>query len=127
VGNRRASDRRYKRRSKAKTATGHVAREETILGEIARQNDDDRDETFRETARRLAVKRGSNCDFGNDKWDAKLDKWDAKLTDQKNELIGFYIFCAPRGFDQTYFVPVAEFEAVAREVAKELARKKEEP
>jgi hypothetical protein len=114
VGNRRASDRRYKQRKEAKTVDGHVAREESILSDVTSGEGDNLQKTFLEIARRLAERRDPGCDFGD-------DKWDARLIDQNHDQVVFHIFCGRRRFDRTYYVPLEEFRSVGMAVAEEIA------
>ena len=120
VGNRRASDRRYKRRAKRKTRTGRVSRDEVLSDDTLPPEDSRSPGIFEEAARRLAIAQGFDCDFGDEEWCAKL-LGDAERV--KRGVVGFSIFCPALKFDETVYVPRKEFESVAKEVVAERKRK----
>jgi hypothetical protein len=101
IGNRRASDRRYKQKSPVK---------------VAERRGDRSQETFIRTACRLAAGRESDCVFDG-------DEWDAKLLDEDGEQITFQVLSIRRKFDRTYSVPISEFKSAAEDVVGECAAK----
>jgi len=109
VGNRRASDRRYKQRANVRNARGQLAQDSCNCDGLAQPTRHDKNAMFTKLALRIAEKREPHEDFDS-------DDWKAELMINTDKLIEFKLCSERLQFDRDYCAKPAELKAAMKEL-----------